>query len=82
MLPKVVSNAYSGVENVESMWAQTFLFNNPLKKSKLLLSLCSCTSLPVPLSSHPSSSATRRPQSRVIPLILARVPPSVSMVTI
>lgn len=61
---------------------QTFLFNNPLKKSKLLLSLCNSHLFPVGLSSQPNSSATSKPQSAVIPLILALTPPSCSNVTI
>ena len=65
-----------------SLNIHTFRFSNPLKKSKLLLSLCSSHFLPVALSSHPSSSATNNPQSLVIPLILALAPASVSSVTI
>jgi hypothetical protein len=61
---------------------QTFLLTNPRKKSKLLLSLCSVHTLPVPRSSQPNSSATSKPQSRVMPLIRARTPPSASSVTI
>lgn len=41
--------------------AQTFLFNNPLKKSKLLLSLINVKVFPVGLSSQPSSSAMSSP---------------------
>src|SRR2546429_6420384 len=61
---------------------QSFLFNSPLKKSKLLLSLCNCHIFPVGRSSQPNSSATNIPKSLVIPLIFAFTPPSASSVTI
>ena len=59
-----------------------FVLNNPLKKSKLLLSLCSSHTFPVGRSSHPNSSACNKPQFLVIPLIRALAPPSCSNVTI
>ena len=59
-----------------------FLLSSPLRKSKLLLSLCNSQTFPVGLSSQPNSSARRRPQSVVIPFILTLAPPSCSNVTI
>lgn len=58
-----------------------FFLSNPLKKSKLLLSLCNSHLLPVLLPSRFNSSATSNPQSRVIPFSLALAPPSASNVT-
>jgi hypothetical protein len=60
----------------------TFLFTRPLKRSKLLLSLCNSHTFPVALSCQSTSAALNKPQSVVIPSILALAPPSSSSVTI